>query len=329
MCFTGHCSITTIFPRTLVVVLYSWTAYVTCTRVDQVSPVMVRSLVLSTLVLGLYTYYKLISEGPGSPLEYSELVVRDVAAAENGTELPPEFLSRRSITSKRDGRFRLCRTCHVWKPDRCHHCSACNRCILRMDHHCPWLPDCVGFRNQKYFIQFLMYATLYAFNVLIFDTIQLYIWFHQGDYERQLIDLVLFSVWLLAFAVSIALSCFTGFSIYQVAHNQTTIELHIQGRYREELDILGESRRADATDNVFDLGSSSKNWMDVMGTTLFEWLLPIPTSKRIRNRHSLDQKGLYFDFRSDVSERLLDSMDLQDRLLRRVTPRSSMERGLI
>lgn len=329
MCFTGHCSITTIFPRTLVVVLYSWTAYVTCTRVDQVSPVVVRSPVLSTLVLGLYTYYKLISEGPGSPLEYSELVVKDVAAAENGTELPPEFLSRRSITSKRDGRFRLCRTCHVWKPDRCHHCSACNRCILRMDHHCPWLPDCVGFRNQKYFIQFLMYATLYAFNVLIFDTIQLYIWFHQGDYERQLIDLVLFSVWLLAFAVSIALSCFTGFSIYQVAHNQTTIELHIQGRYREELDILGESRRDDATDNVFDLGSSSKNWMDVMGTTLFEWLLPIPTSKRIRNRHSLDQKGLYFDFRSDVSERLLDSMDLQDRLLRRVTPRSSMERGLI
>jgi palmitoyltransferase len=26
--------------------------------------------------------------------------------------------------------------CHVFKPDRCHHCSICNRCVLNMDHHC-------------------------------------------------------------------------------------------------------------------------------------------------------------------------------------------------
>lgn len=300
----------------------------TCSRVTELSPIVVRSLVLGTLFLGFYTYCKVIREGPGSPLDFPELIVRDVAAAENGTEFPPEFLSRRSITSKRDGRFRLCRTCHVWKPDRCHHCSACNRCVLRMDHHCPWFPGCVGFRNQKFFVQFLMYATLYAFVVLTIVTTQLYIWFHYGDYERQLIDLVLFSVWLLAFAVSIALSCFTGFSIYQVTHNQTTIELHIQGRYRDELNILGEAHRNEAVDNIFDLGSSLKNWASIMGSTLLEWFLPIKTSESTKNRHSLDYKGLYFDFRDDVNERLLSSMDLQDRLLRRVTPRSSVEQGL-
>lgn len=33
-------------------------------------------------------------------------------------------------------RRRYCLMCHVFKPERCHHCSACNRCVLNMDHHC-------------------------------------------------------------------------------------------------------------------------------------------------------------------------------------------------
>jgi len=33
-------------------------------------------------------------------------------------------------------RRRYCLMCHVFKPERCHHCSVCNRCVLNMDHHC-------------------------------------------------------------------------------------------------------------------------------------------------------------------------------------------------
>lgn len=33
-------------------------------------------------------------------------------------------------------RKRYCLMCHVFKPERCHHCSVCNRCVLNMDHHC-------------------------------------------------------------------------------------------------------------------------------------------------------------------------------------------------
>lgn len=34
---------------------------------------------------------------------------------------------------------RLCRRCKTFKPQRAHHCSVCQRCIIKMDHHCPYV----------------------------------------------------------------------------------------------------------------------------------------------------------------------------------------------
>ncbi|KAL7041701.1 hypothetical protein ACKWTF_000860 [Chironomus riparius] len=59
-----------------------------------------------------------------------------------------------------------CPKCSSIKPNRAHHCSVCKRCILKMDHHCPWVNNCVGERNQKYFVLFCCYIALISIHAL-------------------------------------------------------------------------------------------------------------------------------------------------------------------
>ena len=46
--------------------------------------------------------------------------------------------------------IRRCRKCNDnYKPNRAHHDSVTGRCVVKMDHYCPWVGNAVGIMNHK------------------------------------------------------------------------------------------------------------------------------------------------------------------------------------
>lgn len=45
----------------------------------------------------------------------------------------------------------ICSKCHKYTPPRTFHCSICQACIVKRDHHNIWLDVCVGESNHRFF----------------------------------------------------------------------------------------------------------------------------------------------------------------------------------
>ena len=66
--------------------------------------------------------------------------------ASSGIE--PDEESRKNI--------RYCKPCKIIKQPGTKHCYYCDVCILKIDHHCPWVGKCIGRDNICLFYVFLM-----------------------------------------------------------------------------------------------------------------------------------------------------------------------------
>ncbi|CAN0354469.1 unnamed protein product, partial [Ectocarpus sp. 12 AP-2014] len=100
---------------------------------------------------------------------------------------------------------------------RAHHCRLCGRCVVRMDHHCPWMNNCVGIANQKYFILFLFYVlavTGYAIGLVLYHFVECVAEEYCDDYSTLTANLIravlVISAAAMVFTLSMLLNQFHG-----------------------------------------------------------------------------------------------------------------------
>lgn len=169
---------------------------------------------------------------------------------------------------RNDGQYRYCMQCRLFKPDRAHHCSSCDECVLLMDHHCPFTGDsCIGFLNRKFFVLFLYYATASCTLVATLTPAAIVRRLHELDERSSGSALVTVIAQMMGYIGcslhALVLAPFALFHTYLVVRNRTTIEKQ-------------EARSAlhDSVVRRLDRGWLN-NWKGTFGPMAALWFVPV------------------------------------------------------
>lgn len=238
----GCCLIATYFPLAFVYGLTTWAVSVEASigyQTTENTPVVpwsrrMLSLLGVTMYIMLNTSYTIaVFTDPGSPSETPNRASKGGKYSVLPTTEPSfDMRNLNTITVSSTGGARFCKKCQVPKPDRTHHCSTCKRCVLKMDHHCPWLSTCLGLHNYKAFVLFLIYTTLFCW--VCFVSTAYWVWvelFKSSTYLHEFAPVQVIILTALSGIIGLVITGFTSWHIYLCARGQTTIECLEKTRY--------------------------------------------------------------------------------------------------
>uniref|UniRef100_A0A1A8RJI3 Palmitoyltransferase n=2 Tax=Nothobranchius rachovii TaxID=451742 RepID=A0A1A8RJI3_9TELE len=221
------------------------------------------------LVMIVFHYYKATTTSPGHP--------------------PKDKHNTPSVS--------ICKKCVAPKPPRTHHCSICSICILKMDHHCPWLNNCVGHFNHRYFFSFCLYMTLgciycsiSSINMFLeaYNAVESYFQTPPPDYsfsDSTTHKCIIF-LWVLTSSVAVALGGLTLWHARLINKGETSVERHINRKEAKRLKEMGKVFRS-----PYHRGRTN-NWKLLFGVeTRSHWL----TRVLLPSSHPPNGDGILWD----------------------------------
>ncbi|XP_077464725.1 palmitoyltransferase ZDHHC9 [Stigmatopora argus] len=190
-------------------------------------PVFAAVLFIFVIAMLLRTSFSDPGVLPRALPEEARFIEMEIEAANgnvpSGQRPPPRI--RNVEINNQIVKLKYCYTCKIFRPPRASHCSICDNCVDRFDHHCPWVGNCVGKRNYRYFYMFTLSLSLLTIYIFTFDIVHVVM--------RSVDDGFLSTLKETPGTVLEVLVCFftlwsvvglTGFHTYLISLNQTTNE---------------------------------------------------------------------------------------------------------
>ncbi|XP_063621532.1 palmitoyltransferase ZDHHC9 [Cydia splendana] len=176
--------------------------------------------------------------------------------APTATAARPPPRAREVLVRGRVVKLKYCFTCKLFRPPRASHCSLCDNCVERFDHHCPWVGNCVGRRNYRAFYTFVVslsflavfvFACAVAHVALEARTLGLAAALRKEPASALAAGVCFLSVW--------SVLGLAGFHTYLASTDQTTNE-DIKGSF--------SSRRGSGNPNPYSRGNACANCWHVL-----------------------------------------------------------------
>ena len=135
---------------------------------------------------------------------------------------------------------RKCHKCNDLKPISMSHCSTWDKCVYKLDHHCPWVNNCIAHHNLHYFLSMLCYGLVSWLNNNIMILSNCY-----GDYYTN-------NPW--KWRITIVLNIILIYSLIPY----TVWELYVNAKGRTFLEIIAEISK-EVSRPKYNYG---KNWRE-------------------------------------------------------------------
>ncbi|KAI5192396.1 palmitoyltransferase ZDHHC9/14/18 [Nematocida sp. AWRm77] len=78
------------------------------------------------------------------------------------------IVGRTVFTGSKTYSEKFCTVCGIFCPLHVTHCRECRVCVAEMDHHCPWLNNCIGEQNYQEFMSLLTAESVRGMVVFFF-----------------------------------------------------------------------------------------------------------------------------------------------------------------